>query len=85
MTAADYKYNFTAAQIVNLNNYIVNGGDIALALDPDGHFLNDGVYLVLTTAKIASMPEPATLTLMGLGLVGLYIRRRRQQSAVKAS
>jgi len=86
--AEDYKYNFTLAQIVNLNAYIANGGDIAIALDPDCHFFNDGVYLVLTTGggtTTQAVPEPATLTLMGLGLAGLYMRRRKQQLAAEAA
>ena len=87
-TAEDYTYNFTAAQILNLNSYIGNGGDIAIALDPDCHFFNDGVFLVLTTGggttTQAAVPEPASLTLMGLGLAGMYAWRRKQ-AAVKAT
>jgi len=86
--AEDYKYNFTDAQILNLNAYIANMGDIAIALDPDCHFFNSGVYLVLTTGSgttTQAVPEPATLTLMGLGLAGMYMRRRKQQLAAKVA
>ena len=87
-TAEDYYYNFNAAQIVKLNSYIANGGDLAIALDPDCHFFNDGVYLVLATGggtTTNAVPEPASLTLMGLGLAGMYMRRRKQQSAAKVA
>jgi hypothetical protein len=77
-----YVYNFTEAQIAALNDYIDNGGDIALALDPDCHFFNDKIELKLTTGQPPvnqAVPEPASLTLFGLGLSALYMRQRRAQ------
>jgi hypothetical protein len=77
-TPTDWTYNFTGAQVLALKNYIANGGDIALGLDPDCHFFNQGVTLTLTTGPLSTVPEPASLTLMGLGLAAWYRRRKTQ-------
>lgn len=79
-TASTFVYNFTATEVQALIAYIGNGGNFAIGIDPDCHFFNDGIKLEIFTAnQPASIPEPATLTLLGTGLASLYYRRRRKQ------
>ena len=50
---------------------------LARPVVPNGYLVNSGVTYELG----ASTPEPATLLLMGSGLAGLFLRRRRTSGA----
>jgi hypothetical protein len=83
-TPQDYTYTFNAGQLTDFKNFVQNNGtwDFALAIDPDCHFDNDGLKIVITYSTNTQVPEPAGLTLMGLGFmafVGIARRRRKQQ------
>jgi hypothetical protein len=58
----------------------MNDANIAFGLDPDCHFWNNGITFTLTTTP-TSVPEPTTLALLGTGLAGFYLRRRRNKAA----
>jgi hypothetical protein len=75
--AQDFVYNFTPAQLAILASYIASGNNIAFGFDPDCHFWNNGAVFTLGTT---SVPEPVSMVLLGTGLAGIYLRKRRQKN-----
>jgi hypothetical protein len=75
--AQNYTFNFTAAQLVTLAAFINANGNIAFGFDPDCHYWNNGMTFTYATSPV---PEPISMLLLGTGLTGLYVRRRRQQN-----
>jgi hypothetical protein len=73
-----YTYTFTNAQKNALLAYINAGNDIAIGFDPDCHFFNNGISLDIQTGKIPAVPEPASLLLLGTGLIAARRYRARR-------
>jgi len=67
-----------------LANYIANGNNIALGLDSDCHFGDTSIQFQIfgnQTGTQATVPEPATLLLVGSGIAAAFRRRRKQIAA----
>ncbi|HLL71352.1 MAG TPA: PEP-CTERM sorting domain-containing protein [Pyrinomonadaceae bacterium] len=77
-TTQNVIFTFNQTQLAALISYLNNGNNVAFGFDPDCHFWNNGITLKIYTSP-AAVPEPATMTLLGTGLAGLYYRRRKQQ------
>jgi hypothetical protein len=76
--AANYTLNFTPGEIQALAAYIANGGDIALGLDPDCHFYNDGITFTINLAPVPEMSAlyPIIGLIVAVGSTRLLRRRR---------
>jgi hypothetical protein len=66
-----------------LQEYISNDGMFGLAFDPDCHYYNDGISLIITTGLYGEFDNPVPEPVTGLGvLAGLsglagYLRKRK--------
>ncbi len=80
-TSVNYTYTLTGTQLQTLASYIANNGDIAIGLDPDCHFFNDGVKFSMTLTPVPEMAAlyPIMSLLAAIGFTHILRRRRSAQ------
>jgi PEP-CTERM motif len=69
-------YSFSSLGLVDDLNAFAADGDFGIGLDADCHYYNEGIGLEITTSPI---PEPATLSLLGIGFAMIGMRYRRKK------
>jgi hypothetical protein len=73
----DYRYSYAEAQIAGLADYLLNGNDMAIALDPGSRFDNDDIKRLLDLGALPQVvPEPISILLLGAGMAGLLRFRK---------
>ncbi len=70
---ADHVQSFDV--LAYLNAFALDNGIFYIGIDPDCHFPNTSITLTLETST--PVPEPATLSLLGLSLFGFFGLRKR--------
>lgn len=75
-TGFDLVFKMSEVGLLNTFKNFVADGRVGFGFDPDCHYYNDGVKLVVNTAAV---PEPATLAGLGIGIAA-WIRKRRKSA-----
>lgn len=75
-TPVNYVYNFSADELAYLTESLLDG-NFGIGFDPDCHYYNRCIRLVINTGPI---PEPATIALLGTGLAVFGWARRKRRS-----
>lgn len=75
ISAQDITYVFDESEEDALETYLADG-NFGLGIDPDCHYYNSGIELRIFTATGHEVPEPATMLLLGAGLLGLFGLKR---------
>jgi hypothetical protein len=75
--ARDVSYTFTNVtqpSLINFFNTAIDDGNFGLGFDPDCHFWGSKIKLTLITERVS---EPSTFLLLGAGLAGVSLLRKR--------
>jgi hypothetical protein len=73
-------YGFNSSELDSLNTFLKNGNNAAFGIDPDCHYNNCKVELVMDIGRHCT-PELSTWMLLGLsGLAGGFAALRRRKS-----
>ena len=85
VTSGLFNGTFTAANLIPQPMYGINTfGDLVTAVEHGNTYLNIDTVLFPNgeiRGQVVPVPEPVTLSLLGVGLAGLGMARRRRQSA----
>ncbi len=83
-TPVDYSLNFTTSQLQSLAAYVANGGDIAMGMDPDCHFFNDGIKLTMTLSSVPETRAFYPVVSLIAAVAFTHILRRRRAAHLEA-
>ncbi len=70
-------YYFDKSEIATLIAYLANDSVVGLGIDPDQYFYNKGISFNIETSSGAPVPEPTTMLLLGFGLAGMALVKRK--------
>ena len=73
-------FTVTSATGVSISNFIANAGGFFFAADIVGNNGNTGNVAAKGLSVTSSVPEPLSLSLVGVGLIGLGLLRRRRSA-----